>query len=247
MNNLDQLPENFQSVSSDQEITFACHPGVSCFTECCRELDLALTPYDVLRLKRHLNLRSAQFLDRYVIIEWEEGQLFPTYYLTMVDDGRASCVFVQPEGCSVYADRPGSCRAYPIGRGATRQDQGPPVESLVLVREPHCQGFAESRQQKVGEYLRGQGLGEYNRFNDALLPLIQHPQIQAGTFRPSRKQLDQYTLALYDLDQFRRDMADGRVALNRPMTPTQLAGIAGDDEELLLLGIRWLMQEFYGE
>ena len=206
-----------------------------------------MTPYDVLRLKRHLNLRSGQFLDRYVIIEWEQEQLFPTYYLTMVDDGRASCVFVQPEGCTVYADRPGSCRAYPIGRGAARQEQGPPIESLVLLREPHCRGFAESRQQNVGEYLRGQGLEEYNRFNDALLPLVQHPQLQAGTFRPSRKQLDQYTLALYDLDQFRRDMADGRVALNHPMTPAQLAGIAGDDQELLLLGIRWLMQEFYGE
>jgi hypothetical protein len=141
MNNLDQLPENFQSVSTDQEIIFACHPGVSCFSECCRELDLALTPYDVLRLKRHLNLRSAQFLDRYVIIEWEEGQLFPTYYLTMVDDGRASCVFVQPEGARFtpivrVAAAPIPLVVEPLVR------TGAPVESLVLVREPHCQGFA---------------------------------------------------------------------------------------------------------
>ena len=42
-------------------------------------------------------------------------------------------------------------------------------------------------------------------------------------------------------------MAEGRIALNRPMTPAQLSGIAGDDQELLLLGIQWLMQEFYGE
>ena len=42
-------------------------------------------------------------------------------------------------------------------------------------------------------------------------------------------------------------MVEGRIALNRPMNPAQLSGIAGNDEELLLLGIRWLMQEFYGE
>ena len=36
--------------ATDRPFTFACHPGVPCFTECCRELDLALTPYDVLRL-----------------------------------------------------------------------------------------------------------------------------------------------------------------------------------------------------
>lgn len=240
------LPEHFLPITADKQMAFACHPGVSCFTECCRELDLALTPYDVLRLKHHLQLKSAQFLDRYVIIEWEEGQLFPTYYLTMVDDGRASCVFVEKTGCNVYDDRPGSCRAYPVGRGAARQANGDALESLVLVREPHCQGFCESQQQSVANYLHGQGLDQYNRFNDALLPLIQHPSIQAGSFRPSRQQLDQYTLALYDLDQFRLDMVEGRIALNRPLSPAQLAGIAGDDEELLLLGIRWLMQEFYG-
>jgi hypothetical protein len=42
-------------------------------------------------------------------------------------------------------------------------------------------------------------------------------------------------------------MVDGRVALHRPMSPAQLAGIAGDDGALLVLGIRWLMQEWYGE
>ncbi|MDD2463448.1 MAG: YkgJ family cysteine cluster protein [Desulfobulbus sp.] len=246
MSSTPQLPEQFQPITGAQQITFACHPGVSCFTECCRELDLALTPYDALRLKRHLQLKSGKFLDRYVIIEWEEEQLFPTYYLTMVDDGRASCVFVENNGCTVYADRPGSCRAYPVGRGAARQINGEPLESLVLVREPHCQGFAENQQQSVAEYLLGQGLEDYNRFNDALLPLIQHPSIQDGSFRPSRQQLDQYTLALYDLDQFRQDMVEGRIALNRPLSPAQLAGIAGDDEELLRLGLCWLMQEYYG-
>lgn len=241
------MPQHFPSLEPSQPFSFACHPGVACFTECCRELDLALTPYDVLRLKHHLQLSSGQFLDQYVIIEWEESQIFPTCYLTMVDDGRASCVFVAANGCTVYADRPGSCRAYPIGRGAARRADGTAEQSLVLVREPHCLGLSQPTVQSAAEYLRGQGLEAYNRFNDALLPLLQHGSIQAGRFRPTRQQLDQYTLALYDLDQFRRDMVEGRIALNRPMNPAQLSGIAGDDEELLLLGIRWLLQEFYGE
>ena len=239
--------QNFESLTVDQPLTFACHPGVSCFTECCRELDLALTPYDVLRLKRHLQLPSGQFLERYVIIEWEESQLFPTCYLTMVDDGRASCVFVAADGCTVYVDRPGSCRAYPLGRGVARRADGAAEQSLILVQESHCRGFDQASVQTAADYLRDQGLEEYNRFNDALLPLLQHASIQSGSFRPTRQQLDQYTLALYDLDQFRRDLVEGRIALNRPMNPAQLSGIAGDDEELLLLGIRWLMQEFYGE
>ena len=247
MSNAQTAAHGFSQLSEDQPFTFACHPGVTCFTECCRELDLALTPYDVLRLKRHLQMTSGQFLDQYVIIEWEESQLFPTCYLTMVDDGRASCVFVAKEGCTVYGNRPGSCRAYPIGRGAARGHDGSANESLVLVQEAHCRGFEQPATDSVAAYLHGQGLEAYNRFNDALLPLIQHASIQAGSFRPARRQLDQYILALYDLDQFRRDMVEGRIALNRPMNPAQLSGIAGNDEELLLLGIRWLMQEFYGE
>jgi Fe-S-cluster containining protein len=243
----EHLPNNFQHSTADQQFNFSCHLGVPCFTECCRELDLALTPYDVLRLKRALHLSTGKFLEQYVIIEWDEEQLFPTCYLTMVDDGRASCVFVRTTGCSVYDDRPGSCRAYPVGRGASRNSDGIVAESLVLIREPHCRGFEQTANQTVNEYLHGQGLEQYSRYNDALLPLLQHPQIQQGQFRPTRQQLDQYMLALYDLDQFRREMSDGRIAMQRPLTPQQIKGLAGDDEELLLLGIRWLLQEFFGE
>jgi len=243
----DNLPEHFQPVTADQQFTFACHSAVPCFTECCRELDLALTPYDVLRLKRQLQITSGPFLEQYVIIEWDEEQLFPTCYLTMVDDGRASCVFVNEQGCSVYTDRPGSCRAYPVGRGAARGADDTPAESLILLQESHCRGFTEGGLQTMRAYLLDQGLEVYNRFNDALLQLLQHPNIQSRTFRPSRQQLDQYMLALFDLDQFRRQMADGRIALQRPLTPAQLKGLAGDDEELLLLGVRWLLQEFFGE
>lgn len=241
------LPKEFQQITADHQFAFACHPGVSCFTECCRELDLALTPYDVLRLKRHLQLSSSKFLEQYVIIEWDEQQLFPICYLTMIDDGRASCIFVQETGCAVYADRPGSCRAYPAGRGASRNDGGSATESLVLIRELHCRGFEEANEQTVSKYLLDQGMAQYNRVNDILLPLLQHPRIQQQVFKPSRQQLDQYILALYDLDQFRREMIAGRIALQRPLTPQQLSGLTGDDVALLSLGLHWLMQEFFGE
>ena len=78
------------------------------------------------------------------------------------------------------------------------------------------------------------------------MQLLQHPRIHAG-FRPSRTQLDQFILALYNLDMFRQEMADGRLSMNRPLSAVELQALAGDDEELLLLGIRWLMQEFFAE
>jgi len=241
-----QNPEQFAGITQDDPFRFACHPGVECFTECCRQLDLALTPYDVLRLKNRLRMPSGTFLEQYVIIEWDERLCFPQCYLTMVDDGRASCVFVSPEGCRVYADRPGACRAYPVGRGAARKSTGQIEEMLVLVREPHCQGFAERTEQTPGRYFTEQGLAEYSLFNDMITPVTQHPDILKG-YRPSRAQLDQYLLALYNLDTFRQELGDGRISMQRPLRPEELQGLTGDDEKLLLLGIRWLQQEFFGE
>ncbi len=241
-----ELPDNFHPIKANEKFSFSCHPGVPCFTECCRQLDLVLTPYDVLRLKNHFDMHSGSFLEKYVIVEWEQPMVFPACYLTMVDDGRASCVFVADSGCTVYANRPGACRAYPVGRGASRKGDGSVEEQFILIKEPHCKGFAEKNEQTASGYFANQELDDYNRYNDPLMQLMQHPRIHFG-FRPSKEQLDQFILALYNLDMFRQEMADGRISLNRPLSAPELQALAGDDEELLLLGIRWLMQEFYGE
>ena len=242
-----QMPDNFRPVSRDEHFCFSCHPGVPCFTECCRQLDLALTPYDVLRLKNRLQMHSGNFLEQYVIIEWDERIVFPQCYLTMVDDGRASCVFVSPEGCSVYEDRPSACRAYPVGRGASRRDDGQTIsERYVLLEEPHCLGFAESSPHTPEGYLRDQGFDEYSRWNDAIMSILQHEKVLRG-FRPVRRQLDQYIMALYNLDQFRQEMNNGRISMHRPLSPGELQGLTGDDEQLLLLAINWLQQEFFDE
>ena len=110
------LPRHITKLGRSETFTFSCHKNVKCFTECCRMLELALTPYDVLRLRLATGLTSGQLLDEYIIIEQDQGEPFPRLYLTMVDDGRASCVFVSAQGCTVYPHRPSACRAYPLGR-----------------------------------------------------------------------------------------------------------------------------------
>ncbi len=191
-------------------------------------------------------MHSGRFLEQYVIIEWDPSQIFPVCYLSMVDDGRASCVFVGKQGCTVYTDRPSSCRAYPMGRGTCQGVDGTLEEKYVLLREPHCQGFVVQEEYAPSSYTVDQGLAVYNRFNDALLPLVQHRRIKEG-FRPSRKQLDNYILALYNPDAFRQEMGDNHIGLHRPLSALELQALAGDDEQLLLLGIRWLVQEFFNE
>lgn len=192
-------------------------------------------------------MHSGDFLDQYVIVEWDERLIFPQCYLTMVDDGQASCIFVTPRGCRVYEDRPGACRAYPVGRGASRKNRQETIaEYFVLVEEPHCRGFEESANHTPRNYLREQGLNAYSRFDDTVTALLHHEKVRKG-FRPKRRQLDQYMMALYNLDLFRQEMSDGRISMRRPLSSGEMQGLAGNGEQLLLLGVNWLRQEFFAE
>lgn len=221
----------------DDSFTFNCHSGISCFTHCCRQLELALTPYDALRLKKATGLSSSVFLDNYVIIEREEKDAFPRLYLTMVDDGNASCVFVSKKGCTVYQNRPGACRAYPMGRAAVVTQGRSIREYFVLLQETHCHGFSQDLSQTPRQYGQSQGLSVYNRFNDAVGGILQHEQIRQGMML-TKEQADAYVLSLYNLDTFREMIMKDRLP-HSPLNES-LRQQLQDDESLLLFAIDWL-------
>jgi uncharacterized protein len=243
MTDLAFLSKNVSRIDADEVFNFACHPQVPCFTECCRLLELALTPYDVLRLRKATGLTSEELLAQYIITEQEPGEAFPRLYLTMVDDGRASCVFVGKEGCSVYAHRPGACRAYPLGRATTRTDTGI-KEHFVLMRESHCRGFLEPVNQTPKSYGSEQELTIYNQFNDAVLEILQHPDIRNGLI-PSPSSVELFLLALYNLDAFRRylfiDRLEGIILSEKEKKHLE------DDEHLLKFGIKHLHTHIFSQ
>ncbi|MBB5346904.1 YkgJ family cysteine cluster protein [Desulfoprunum benzoelyticum] len=237
------FPVNAQTLEKDTQFTFSCHSGLKCFTECCRLLELALTPYDVLRLRRATGLSSTDFLEKFVIIEHPEGEVFPRLYLTMIDDGRASCVFVSALGCTVYQDRPGACRAYPLGRGASRHNAaGSTEEHYILIQEPHCHGFLEQITQTAEGYCLDQGLSEYNRFNDEVASILQHPQVRRGKIlQPEEREL--FLLFLYDLDRLRIEISGGMIPDMTPITVQKVMSF--NDPELLLFAIQRLRERLF--
>ena len=136
----------------DRRFRFACHRDMSCFTRCCANLNLVLTPYDVLRLKNRLHLSSAVFLDRYADSYVDEKYGVPVVKLKMNTDEARQCPFVSPEGCVVYEDRPSACRLYPLGRAASKiHEEQPAGEYYFMVKESHCLGFNEKREWTVQE------------------------------------------------------------------------------------------------
>ncbi len=236
------LPQRVIRLAGEDTFTFACHKGVKCFTDCCRMLELALTPYDALRLRIATGLTSGQLLDRYIIMEQEPGEPFPRFYMTMVDDGRASCAFVADHGCTVYQHRPAACRTYPLGRAVRCLENGNIEEYFVLIKEDHCQGFQEPVSQNALQYSEAQEVLIYNRFNDAVAEILQHDAIRKGLI-PSAKQVELFVLSLYDIDRFRELLQSDQ------LDPTTLETIdknrAMKDEELLLFAIDWLSRQLF--
>jgi Fe-S-cluster containining protein len=236
------LPEHVHRLAKDETFNFACHKGVSCFTECCRMLELALTPYDVLRLRRATGLSSVALHEKYIIMEQDPGEPFPRFYLTMVDDGRASCVYVTEAGCSVYGHRPAACRTYPLGRAVVRHDDNTLEEHFVLMKENHCRGFSESPQQNADSYSEDQQLRPYNSFNDKVSQILQHQTLRQG-FIPSQKQVQLFTLALYDIDNFRAQLENDQID-SLSFNADEKRKYA-DDELLLDFAIDWITKELF--
>ena len=87
----------------------------------CGDVNIVLTPYDVLRLKRRLGIYSTELLQRYSVRPFTKEQQLPVVLLRMQDDQPGKpCPFVTPQGCGVYEDRPWPCRMYPVGVASAR-------------------------------------------------------------------------------------------------------------------------------
>ena len=233
------LPITTKPIKPEDSFAFSCHKGVSCFTECCRMLELALTPYDVLRLRYSTGKTSTELLDQYIIMEQEPIEPFPRFYLTMVDDGRASCVFVSQEGCTVYEDRPAACRTYPLGRAVQKKPDGSILEHFIVIQENHCCGFLEPTVQTPIEYTADQELIRYNHFNDLVAGVLQHDMIRNGLI-PSKKQIDLFILALYNLDAFRSQLREGKIVLPDVENIEELS-----DEQLLEKSLAWITSQLF--
>ena len=102
-----ELLESLPELQADETFCFDCNPQVPCFNRCCAELTLPLTPYDVLRLRRHMGITSEEFLNTFATMRSFPDTGFPLPMLRMLQGPGEPCPFVGPAGCSVYEDRPG--------------------------------------------------------------------------------------------------------------------------------------------
>jgi len=231
--------EKIIELSEDELFCFDCQSRVPCFNECCRDLNQFLTPYDIVRLKNHFKLSSSEFLKRYTTQHTGPQTGLPVITITPADRFERICPFVTPGGCSVYTNRPSSCRMYPVVRVLSRSRVDGKTEiRYALLRENHCHGFEQKRELAVKEWMAGQGLETYNEVNDLMMDIISMKnQFIPGPLKGDAQHLF-YTMC-YDIDSLKEN--DGAAGLGTIEIPD---AVKTDDEKLLRFAMNYLKEYF---
>jgi Fe-S-cluster containining protein len=238
-------PPEMQPIETDEVFRFACHCRVPCFNHCCRDLNQALTPYDVLSLKNHLNISSKDFIATYAMVYTGSSTGLPVVSMRFGNDTDKHCPFVTPQGCSVYPARPSSCRIYPLARALRRnRSNGRMNVDYAIIREAHCCGFEESQTQTVRQWIADQQLDVYLAVNDTLMELIAlKNQMRPGPLSPEHLQLVQ--MAFYDIEALQQKARDKELPGLDDGHLKPLPDI-GDDESWMKWGLQWITRVLFG-
>ena len=232
-------------ISPKDTFRFSCSPDVSCFNACCRDLNQFLTPYDILRLKNHLGLSSWEFLEQYTSQHTGPESGLPIVTLRPKDNHDLMCPFVSPGGCTVYKNRPSSCRTYPLVRALSRSRKtGEITEQFMVLREPHCLGFKKGKPQTVQQWIDKQDIAAYNEINDQLMQIISlKNRLMPGHLDLKSRCL--FYTALYDLDNFRTQIKKNGLLDDSHIDSTTIDKAMEDDVALLKLGMKWIRQVLF--
>jgi len=234
----ESIIRDYPRLGADDEFTFRCDKDLDCFTCCCRDISIVLTPYDVLRMKKALGITSAEFLDRYAISPFTKEQKIPVALLKM-DPETKRCLFVGENGCGIYANRPWACRMYPLGVADPKQATPTERRFHFLMKEDLCHGHGKGRVLTVREWIDDQGVEEYDMMGASFKELMLH-DFWDGEEDLSPQQMDMYYVACYDLDRFRRFVFETSFLKRFDIDEARVEALREDDEELLEFAMQWL-------
>lgn len=227
-------------LGSESRFSFRCHQGVSCFTACCKGISIMLTPYDIIRMKNRLQMRSDEFLAVYTTPQILEKTDLPMVTLKMLDDDEKTCPFVRKDGCIIYTDRPSTCRYYPLGVATLSYKTDDDSGFYFFINEPHCRGFEEDTEWTVASWRKDQGVDAYDEINAEWTDLIVRKRSVPANLHLTEKIKQMFFTASYDIDRFRRFVFESSFLKLYEIDETTVDRARSDDVALLQLGFRWL-------
>jgi Fe-S-cluster containining protein len=234
-------------MSRKDRINFKCYPGIGCFTKCCSGIRINLTPYDIYRLKNRLGMTHHDFLLEYTVPRSIDGTPLPVAVLKMKDDAEKSCPFVTPEGCTVYTDRPVTCRYYPIGMAIMKKhDKKTGEDFFIKIKEDHCLGHKEDKDWTIDEWRADQESDLYDEMNSDWMEVVLKAK-SLGIVEFSQKSLDLFFMVSTNLDMVRDFIFNSSFLTAYEIDPGVVEKIKSDELELLKFSLKWLRFAMFGE
>ena len=236
-------------LSDKDTLEFRCHKGIACYNACCKQADITLAPYDVIRLKKRLGMTSTEFLKQYTVPFEMDAHGMPGIKMKTQND-QPVCLMMNEDGCSVYTDRPSACRYYPVGLMAMRAQNSPDDQKhYFLVKEEHCHGHnAGGKSQTIAEYRAEQGVADYDDANRDWYQIILKKRSSGMTVgAPSATSFHLFFMASFDIDRFREFVTASNFRKLYILDDAEFDSIIADDYALMRFGFRFLKQVFYGE
>ncbi|MBL7190723.1 YkgJ family cysteine cluster protein [bacterium] len=250
MNELERFKEKilkeYPRLTEDDTFKFACRPGISCFNDCCGDVNIFLTPYDILKMKNWLGISSEEFLDKYTITPIDKNQTYPVVLLKMRENEKKTCHFAAPEGCTIYDDRPWACRIYPLGMASPGENDEIEQEFYFVLREDVCKGHEENNTWRVGEWIVDQGLEKYDEFGQLFKEITLHDYFRQGKSLNPQK-IEMFHMVCYNLDKFRQFIKESTFLNRFNLEDVSKDQLMEDDEYLLRFGFRWLKFALFGD
>lgn len=244
---MDQLPG--RRLAPGETFNFQCHPDLACFNQCCRNLNLFLYPYDVLRLSRCLNLDTDSFIDRHVDIVLRENSHFPEVLLRMAENDQRTCPFLTGKGCRVYADRPDTCRSFPVEQGALFDAETGRSTVVHFFRPPEfCLGQHEAVAWTTETFARDQEARRYHEMTHRWAVLRRmFDRDPWGPEGPQGRRAKMAFMAVFNLDRFREFVFGSSFFKRYRVKPALQKKIRTRDDALLLFGFDWLRHVVWGQ
>lgn len=237
-----------RQLGSDDHFNFGCHSGIACFNNCCSDINIMLTPVDVLRLARKLDLSTTDFLTQHTLKPITKDLHLPVVMLKMRDEAEQRCPFVGDEGCTVYTDRPWACRMYPMGMGLPPARAGVEPEPVYfLFEDDFCFGRTETKSWTASEWRADQAVLERETLEEGFRQIVGHPWFIGGSRQLDPRKIELFHMAAYDLDTFRRFVFESTFLERFDIEEDFKKRIEEDDEELLVFGFHWLRYALFNE
>jgi len=243
---IDKLPGI--RIKENDTFCFRCHPEVECFNRCCRNLNLFLYPYDVLRLKQSLEITSDEFLDNYVDIVMRSANHFPDVLLRMADNSEKTCPFLTGAGCAVYHHRPDTCRTFPIEQGVLYDASRKRDRPVFFFRPPDfCLGQHEMEEWTIPDWIEDQEAEQYHKMTIRWSEIKRLFQTDPwGLEGPEGPRAKMAFMATYNIDKFREFVFQSSFLKRYQIKSTLRRKIKTDDPALMKFGFEWVKVFIWG-